>query len=102
MRRVLMILGLFLSHAALADDALTAKYACVKATKQSLHDPGSAVFDDWRSGYAKQSEKSRLWRVQIPFRAKNGYGAYRNGVSECTVAVDKQGNARALSANQIR
>ncbi len=76
-----------------------ARFACEEFVKKTLHDPGSAEFDDFREFWAKE-ERPHLYHVQASLRAKNGFGALRKLTVDCRITETK-GNWIALALKEI-
>lgn len=59
---------------------------CRNFIKDSLHDPSSVEFD--RTYPKAEQLPEDKYRVTVPLRAKNGFGAMRHFAVECTVKAD--------------
>ena len=76
-----------------------ARIACQMFVKKTLHDPGSAEFDDYRTYYAERL-KNNVYHVQVQARAKNGFNALRHITVDCTTQLSN-GQWAALHIKQI-
>lgn len=81
-----------------APSATEAASACKYLTGKRLHDPDSAQFADYHT-YPTETLSPTMYRVQVHVRAKNGFGALRNMVMECTV-ISAGGNWQLLDLSQ--
>ncbi len=76
-----------------------ARYACKHVLKDTLNDPDSAKLEEASNWYAEERKNGAIL-VQPKGRAKNAFGAYIQGVWDCTVMLQGD-NASVLSLKQI-
>jgi|GEM_PF-6988725 len=86
-------------QAAEESEKASAKYACYEMVMNQMHDRESADLERFTKYYIEKT-KNKSYMVQVTGRAKNGFGAMRKIVVNCTVKKDGP-NWRAINIKQI-